>query len=152
MLEALASHDLAALKVRERIALAVRLRIEALAAHKPAARRAVQFLTLPQFAPEGARNLYRTVDAIWRGIGDTSTDFNFYSKRALLAAVYTTSLMRWFEDQSEDSRATWEFLDARIENVMQIEKAKAAAKRAIEKMPSPLSVLNKMRESARSRS
>ncbi len=101
MLEGLKAHDLAAMKVREKIALAVRLRIEALSAHKPAARRAVQFLTLPQFAPEGLRNLYRTVDAIWRGIGDTSTDFNFYTKRVLLAGVYTTTLMRWFEDQSD---------------------------------------------------
>ena len=149
MLEGLKAQDISSLKVREKIALAVRLRIEALAAHKPAARRAVQFLTLPQFAPEGLRNLYRTVDAIWRAIGDTSTDFNFYTKRALLAGVYTSTLMRWFEDTSEDSRATWEFLSARIENVMQIEKAKAAAKRAMKKMPSPLSLLNKVRERAR---
>ncbi|MFZ1991415.1 MAG: COQ9 family protein [Alphaproteobacteria bacterium] len=150
MLEALKAHDLSALKVREKIALAVRLRIDALAAHKPAARRAVQFLTLPQFAPEGMRNLYRAVDTIWRAIGDASTDFNFYTKRALLAGVFTTTLMRWFEDQSEDSRATWEFLDARIENVMQIEKAKAQARKVFERMPSPLSVLNKVRERARS--
>ena len=149
LLQRLKAHDLSSLKVREKIALAVRLRIEVLAAHKPAARRAVQFLTLPQFAPEGLRNLYRTVDAIWRAIGDTSTDFNFYTKRALLAGVYTSTLMRWFEDQGEDCRLTWEFLNARIENVMQIEKAKAAAKRALDKMPSPLSVLNKVRERAR---
>ena len=150
MLEALQAQDISSLKVREKIALAVRLRVEALAAHKPAARRAVQFLTLPQFAPEGVRNLYRTVDAIWRAIGDTSTDFNFYTKRALLAGVYTSTLMRWFEDQSEDGRATWEFLDARIDNVMQIEKAKAAARRAFDKLPSPLSMLKKVRERVRS--
>jgi len=152
MLGALKARDLSGLKVREKIALAVRLRIEALAAHKSAARRAVQFLMVPQFAPEGVRNLYRTVDVIWRAIGDTSTDFDFYTKRALLAGVYTSTLMRWFDDQSEDGRATWEFLDARIKNVMQIENAKAAAKRAIEKMPSPLSVLSKMRERAGPRS
>ena len=137
MLEALKAHDLSELKVREKIALAVRARIEALAGHKPAARRAVQFLALPQFAAEGVRNLYRTVDQIWRGIGDTSTDFNFYTKRALLAGVYASTLLRWFEDESEDGRATWEFLDARIANVMQIEKAKAAAKRALDKIPTP---------------
>lgn len=149
MLEALKAHELSALKIRERIALAVRLRIEALKTHKAAARRAVQFLTLPQFAPEGFRNLYRTVDAIWRGIGDTSTDFNFYTKRALLAGVYAATLMRWFEDTSEDGRATWEFLDARIDNVMQIEKAKAEARKVFARMPSPLDALNKARERAR---
>lgn len=149
MLGGLKAHDLSAMKVREKIALAVRLRIEALATHKAAARRAVQFLTLPQFAPEGMRNVYHTVDAIWRGIGDTSTDFNFYTKRALLAGVYTTTLMRWFEDQSEDGRVTWEFLDARIQNVMQIEKAKASARKLFARVPSPLDALRQARERAR---
>ena len=149
MVQGLKGYDLSALKIREKIALAVRLRIEALAAHKPAARRAAQFLALPQFAPEGLRNLYRTVDAIWRGIGDKSTDFNFYTKRVLLAGVYAATLMRWFEDQSEDGRATWEFLDARIENVMQIEKAKANARKIFARVPSPLDALRRAREQTR---
>jgi ubiquinone biosynthesis protein COQ9 len=145
MLAGLAAQDLDGMKIREKIALAVRLRIEALAAHKPAARRAFQFLTLPQFAPEGLKNLYRTVDQIWRGIGDTSTDFNFYSKRALLAGVFTATLMRWFDDMSEDSAPTWEFLGRRIDNVMQIEKAKASARKIFDKMPSLSEALGKMR-------
>ncbi len=60
----------------------------------------------------GAKLLYRTVDAMWRAIGDTSTDFNFYTKRAILAGVYSATLMRWFTDDSEDEAATQEFLGA----------------------------------------
>jgi ubiquinone biosynthesis protein COQ9 len=76
-------------------------RLALLAPHKEAARRAAAFLTLPPHAAMGAKLLYRTVDTIWRAIGDTSTDFNFYTKRAILAAVYSATLMRWFTDDSE---------------------------------------------------
>ena len=83
------------------------------------------FLTLPPHATMGAKLLYRSVDRMWRAVGDTSTDFNFYTKRAILAGVYWATLMRWFTDQSEDEAETKAFLDARIENVMQFEKFKA---------------------------
>jgi ubiquinone biosynthesis protein COQ9 len=124
------------MKVREKIALAVRTRIAVIEPHKEAARRAAAFLTLPPHASTGARLLYRSVDAIWHAIGDTSTDFNFYTKRAILAGVYSTTLMRWFNDDSEDESATEEFLAARIENVMQFEKLKAQAKERLSKLPS----------------
>jgi ubiquinone biosynthesis protein COQ9 len=65
---------------------------------------------------------------MWRAAGDTSTDFNFYTKRGILAGVYTSTLMRWFNDASEDESGTHAFLDARIENVMQFEKFKAGMK------------------------
>ncbi len=90
------------MKIRERISAAVLARLEVLAPHKEAARRAGAFLTLPPHAPLGMTLLYRTVDAMWRAAGDTSTDFNFYTKRAILAGVYSATLMRWFNDDSED--------------------------------------------------
>ncbi|MFO1187265.1 MAG: COQ9 family protein [Alphaproteobacteria bacterium] len=145
MADGLKAHDLAALKVRERVKLAVRLRIEALAAHKPAARAALHHLASPLFAAEGMKLLYRTVDTIWREIGDTSTDFNFYSKRALLAGVYASTLWTWTEDMSGDCAKTWAFLDRRIENVMGIEKAKAKLRGALSKLPDPLKVLSALR-------
>jgi ubiquinone biosynthesis protein COQ9 len=151
MLARLASEDLAKMKIRERIAFAVRTRIEALAEHKPAARRAMQLLALPQFAPEGLKLLYRTVDAIWRGVGDTSTDFNFYSKRALLAGVYSATLLRWFEDDSDDGAPTWAFLARRIEDVMKIEKAKGAFAQRFGALPDPLNVLSRLRYPDRTR-
>ena len=120
----LAKLKLPQMKIRDRIKTAVLTRLELLAAHKEAARRAAAFLTLPPHAAMGAKLLYRTVDTIWRAIGDTSTDFNFYTKRAILAAVYSATLMRWFTDDSEGEAATQEFLAHRIDNVMQFEKLK----------------------------
>ena len=79
--------------------------------------------------------MYRSVDAMWRAAGDTSTDFNFYTKRGILAGVYGSTLVRWFNDTSEDESATNEFLAARIENVMQFEKFKAKAKGALANLP-----------------
>jgi ubiquinone biosynthesis protein COQ9 len=79
--------------------------------------------------------MYRTVDAMWRAAGDTSTDFNFYTKRGILAGVYASTLMRWFNDTSEDEKPTDDFLAARIDNVMQFEKLKAKAKDALSNFP-----------------
>ncbi len=116
------------MKIRERIAAAVLARIGALGPHKDAARRAAAFLMLPMHAALGMTLVYRTVDAMWRAAGDTATDFNFYSKRAILAGVYSATLMRWFNDTSEDESETRAFIAARIENVMQFEKLKAQVK------------------------
>jgi ubiquinone biosynthesis protein COQ9 len=131
----LAAADLKALKIRERIATAVKTRLAVLKPHKEAARRAAAMLSLPMHAALGARLLYRTVDAMWRAVGDTSTDFNFYTKRGILAGVYGSTAMRWFNDTSEDEKPTEEFLAARIENVMQFEKFKAKAKEALSNFP-----------------
>lgn len=137
MERSLAACELAKMKVRERIRTAVLLRIDALRPHKEAARRAAAFLSLPPHAGRALTLLYRTVDAMWRGVGDTATDFSFYTKRATLAGVYSTTLMRWFNDQSEDETATKDFLDARIANVMQFEKFKAQVKDGLSRVPSP---------------
>jgi ubiquinone biosynthesis protein COQ9 len=131
----LAGMDLPAMKVRARIAAAVRTRLAILKPHKEAARRAAAMLSLPVHAPLAAKLLYRTVDTMWRAAGDTSTDFNFYTKRAILAGVYGATLVRWFNDTSEDEKPTGEFLAARIENVMQFEKFKAKAKDALSSFP-----------------
>ena len=132
---ALAASDLKAMKIRERIAAAVRARLTVLKPHKEAARRAAAMLSLPMNAALGARLMYRTVDAMWRSVGDTSTDFNFYTKRGILAGVYGATSMRWFTDDSADQKVTEEFLAARIENVMQFEKLKAKAKKALSNFP-----------------
>ncbi|MBA2588965.1 MAG: COQ9 family protein [Alphaproteobacteria bacterium] len=131
----LAVTDLKAMKIRERIAAAVKARLAVLRPHKEAARRAAALLSLPMNAALGAKLLYRTVDAMWRAAGDTSTDFNFYTKRGILAGVYGSTAMRWFNDTGEDEKATDEFLAARIENVMQFEKFKAKAKDALANFP-----------------
>jgi ubiquinone biosynthesis protein COQ9 len=127
--------DLKAMKIRERIAAAVKTRLAILKPHKEAARRAAAMLSLPMHAALGAKLMYRTVDAMWRAAGDTSTDFNFYTKRGILAGVYGSTAMRWFNDTSADEKPTEEFLAARIDNVMQFEKFKAKAKEALSNFP-----------------
>jgi ubiquinone biosynthesis protein COQ9 len=134
----LATMDLKSMKIRERITAAVKARIDAVRPWKEAARRAAAFLSLPPHAALGAQLVYNTVDAMWRAAGDSSTDFNFYTKRGILAAVYTSTLMRWFTDTSADESATEQFLKDRIENVMQFERFKAQAKQAFDRLP-PLS-------------
>ena len=130
----LAKLKLAAMPMRKRIATAVKTRLAILRPHKEAARRAVAHLSLPPNVALGAKLVYRTVDAMWRAAGDVSTDFNFYTKRAILACVYSATLMRWFTDDSADESATDAFLAARIENVMQFEKLKARAKARLERL------------------
>lgn len=124
MLRALESRELAAMKVRDRVRTAVLTRLEMAAPHREAVRRALNLEALPQHAPRALRQLYRTVDAVWYAAGDTATDFNFYTKRLLLAGVYSATLLRWLDDKSEGFTATAAFLDRRLADVMRIEKAK----------------------------
>jgi ubiquinone biosynthesis protein COQ9 len=145
MAEDLKTRGLDNMRIRDKVTLAVRLRIEAMAEHRAAARRAASTLTLPHNAALGPRLLYETVDAIWRAIGDTSTDFNFYSKRAILAGVYSSTLMVWFEDFSDGCEKTWTFLDHRIENVMEFEKFKARTREKLKDIPSPLAFFSALR-------
>jgi len=130
----LAKLKLAAMPVRQRIAIAVKTRLSILKPHKEAARRAAAHLSLPPNVALGVRLVYRTVDAMWRAAGDVSTDFNFYTKRAILAGVYSATLLRWLADDSADESATGAFLDARIENAMQFEKLKAQAGSALARL------------------
>jgi ubiquinone biosynthesis protein COQ9 len=138
----LARFELAAMPVRGRITTAVKTRLTILKPRKEAARRAVAHLSLPPNVALGAKLVYRTVDAMWRAAGDVSTDFNFYTKRAILAGVYSATLMRWFADDSADESATDAFLAARIENVMQFEKFKGRVKEQAKKLPSLSEVLS----------
>ena len=96
----------------------------AFAREEATARRALALLALPLNAPLGLKLLYRTVDAMWYAAGDTSADFNFYTKRATLAGVYSSTLLFWLNDRSPGDEATWAFLGRRIDNVMSFEKLK----------------------------
>ena len=107
-------------RTRDRLTLAVRLRLEFLAPHRETVRRALAFVALPLNAGIGARCAYRTVDAIWRAAGDRAVDFSFYTKRGLLAAVYSATVLYWLTDTSDDFADTWDFLDRRIGDVMKL--------------------------------
>ena len=132
-------------RMRDSVTAAVKARIEVLALHKEAARRAAAFLAVPQNAPLGAKLMMKSVDAMWRAAGDRSSDFSYYTKRAMLAGVYGSTLAYWFSDSSEGNSATWTFLDHRIDNVMAIEKFKGKAKESFAKLPDPLGIFNALR-------
>src|SRR6056300_214211 len=147
MLAALQAADLGDMRFRDRIAHAVRLRLEAVE-DKELVRRGMTLFALPPYAADGARALWQTADHIWQALGDTSQDVNWYTKRATLSAVYSATVLYWLGDTSEDDAATWTFLDRRIDNVMQIEslKAKARANPALSRLlQGPLGLLGLIR-------
>lgn len=125
LVEEMERRGVSSMKVRERVTLGVRIRLEQNTQHREAIRRALAMLAMPFNGLLASKLLYRTVDAIWYAAGDTATDFNFYTKRALLAGVYSSTLLFWLNDRSENFTATWAFLDRRIEDVMRIEKLKS---------------------------
>ena len=124
MLERIKATDMSALKFREKNAAAVRFRLEAVD-DKEVVRRGTSLFALPHHAADGAKAIWGTCDKIWDALGDTSDDVNWYTKRATLSAVYSSTVLYWLGDDSIDHQATWAFLDRRIENVMQFEKFKA---------------------------
>jgi ubiquinone biosynthesis protein COQ9 len=145
MVEAMEREDLASLKVRERIALGVRRRLELYAADREAIRRALAVLALPQNGPLALRLLYRTVDAIWYAAGDTATDFNFYTKRALLAAVYSSTLLAWLDDRSPGLEETWAFLDRRIADAMRLPQTAQRFVEPLRWLPNPVYLFRQAR-------
>lgn len=147
MLARLAEKNLSELRFRDRIATAVRLRLEAVE-DKELVRRGMALFSLPMYAGDGARAIWGTCDHIWTALGDTSEDVNWYTKRATLSGVYGSTVLYWLGDDSPDHANTWEFLDRRIENVMQFEKFKAQArdnKIVSQLMAAPMSILGRIK-------
>ena len=101
------------------------MRLEIMAPAREAVRRALSILAMPQNAPTGLKAGWRSADIMWRIAGDTSTDFNHYTKRMTLGGVYASTLLVWLDDQSEGWAETAAFLDRRIDDVMRFEKFKA---------------------------
>ena len=113
------------MKIRDKIRSLVWRRLEVMGPAREAVRRALAILAMPQNLPLALRIGWRTADVMWRIAGDTSTDFNHYTKRMTLGAVYGSTLLVWLDDQSEGWTETAAFLDRRIDDVMKIEKLKA---------------------------
>ncbi|PQO21883.1 COQ9 family protein [Rhodobacteraceae bacterium WD3A24] len=153
MLERLRATDLSQMRFRDRVATAVRYRLEAID-DREAARRGATLFALPRHAAEGAQAIWTTADLIWEALGDTSDDANWYSKRAILSGVFSATFLFWLGDESADHAATWAFLDRRIEEVMRFEQAKGAANRnplLRAALAGPLRALSRVRPPARAR-
>ncbi|WP_118858148.1 COQ9 family protein [Sphingomonas mesophila] len=125
MAEAFPPDRIAALKIRDRITELLWFRFQAMLPAREAVRSGLAILARPDNALRGARLGWRTADRIWRLAGDTATDFNHYTKRLTLGAVYSSTLLVWLDDDSEGLVATRAFLDRRIADVMRFEKWKA---------------------------
>jgi ubiquinone biosynthesis protein COQ9 len=138
MLEALATMNLAAMRTRDRIAAAIRIRLQQAAPHREAVRRSLTVLALPFNAPVALRCIHRTVDAIWYAAGDTATDYNWYTKRGLLAGVLSATVLYWLNDKSEGSADTFVFLDRRLDEVLRVGGALGRAGGAFSRLIDPL--------------
>lgn len=145
MLEAFPPERIAAMKIRERIRELVMFRLERLLPEREALRRALAILAAPVHAPAAAKLAWRSADRIWRLAGDTATDFNHYSKRAILIGVYGSASLIFLDDESEGLADTRSFLDRRIANVMQFEKAKARWRGSRDRVPSLSRFLGRLR-------
>ncbi|MDG1430267.1 MAG: COQ9 family protein [Paracoccaceae bacterium] len=123
MIAKMAETDQSEMRYRDRVALAIRTRLEL--SDKEAVRRGSTLFSLPQNAGDGAKAIWETADGIWKSLGDSSRDVNWYTKRMTLSAVYSSVVLYWLGDASDNNEETWAFLDRRIDNVMQFEKTKA---------------------------
>ena len=121
LLAELAEMDLETMRIRDRIHACVKTRLAMNARHKEAMRRLLSFLALPQNARLTTKMPWRTCSEMWYAAGDTSTDWNHYSKRGLLASVYSSTILYWMADDGDDNGdfpETWGFLDRRIDDVL----------------------------------
>ncbi len=125
-----------AMKIRDRITALVVTRLEIAAPDREGQRRSLAIMAMPQNIPTATRIGWRSADRMWRLAGDTATDFNHYTKRMTLSAVYASTLAIFVNDESDDFADTRAFLDRRIDNVMQFEKVKAQAKSRQDMLPS----------------
>jgi len=145
MLAEFTADRIAAMKIRDRIGNLIRFRFSLLRPQKEALRRAVAVLAMPQNALAAGRLAWRSADRIWRVAGDTATDYNHYTKRAILIGVYASTTLVFLDDESDELAATHAFLDRRIDDVMRFEKVKARFTGRAHRRPSLTRFLGRLR-------
>ena len=151
MLERLPAETLAAMKIRARITALVEARLALLAPHREALRRAQAVLAMPNHLAEAARLGWNAADVMWRAAGDTAVDYNHYTKRATLGAVYAATMLTFVNDESDGFADTRAFLARRIEDIMRFEKAKARFTAQSDMHFSPARFLGRLRYRAENR-
>lgn len=115
---------LSEMRIQDRIRHGVRVRLEVDQYRKPVIRALLKAFASPPMSKTGVRALYDTADCLWRAAGDTARDYNHYTKRLILSGVYSSTVLIWLSDGTEDHAKTWAFLDKRIEGVMRFEQTK----------------------------
>jgi len=145
MLARLAKEEAASLSLSRRVALALRLRFELLLPWREAVRRGLSILAMPQNAPLALPLLYDTVDAMWHGVGDRSTNFGFYTKRATLAAIQAAATLYWLDDRSPDFADTQAFIERRLDHLHRFGRLRADFAAVAERLPNPFRLLRPLR-------
>lgn len=138
-----------AMKIRERITALLATRMEIMAPDRESLRRAMAIMASPQNLPRAAKIGWRSADRMWRLAGDNASDFNHYTKRMTLSAVYGSLLTVFVNDESDNFADSRAFLDRRIDNVIQFEKVKAQAKARRENIPSLSCFIGRLRYPAK---
>ncbi len=136
---------IAAMKVRDRIRSMIWFRLETTGNAREAVRSALAILAMPHNLPLALRIGWRSADLMWRIAGDTATDYNHYTKRLTLSAVYTATLLAWLDDDSDGWADTAAFLDRRLADVMRFEKWKAEWRGNAIRRPSLARFLGRLR-------
>lgn len=149
MADALPAEKLATMKIRERIRALVQFRLDAVAGREEALRRALAIMAMPQNVPTALKTGWHSADVMWRLAGDTATDWNHYSKRAILASLYGATLAVFLDDDSDGKAETAAFLDRRIEGVMRFETLKRQWLQPNREHFSPIRFLGRLRYRAR---
>ena len=137
MADEMAMLDLESMRTRDKIAIAIAVRLDSQIGNRDAIRKGLKLLADPRYVADGAKSLALTVDRVWRIVGDTSTDFNYYTKRGLLAGVYSATLIYWLNDNSEDQHKTREFLSNRISEVLRFGQTAAGLSKVVDRLPNP---------------
>ncbi|MDA9008332.1 COQ9 family protein [Alphaproteobacteria bacterium] len=142
MVEVVSKEDLAELGIKGGISAVLMARFKANQESREAIRRAVALLAQPSNTGLATKLLLKTVGAVWVAVGDKSEDYNYYSKRALLAGVYSATLLVWLDDESEDLSDTKAFLERRLSGVVstfgKIGKLRSAFAKHFPNLPDPL--------------
>ena len=131
MLEKLENVNPANHRIRDRVRVALLARFEVLNPYKEAVRESLSFWLWPTRKARAMKITWRLADRIWEWAGDTSADYNHYTKRGLLSGVIASTTMAWLNDADEDMEKTKAFLDRRIENVMQLGKVINSVKQKV---------------------
>lgn len=152
MLEACPADELQRLPVRRRIARLVRARLEALTPHREAVRRALAARGLPGNWLETSKSFWTTLDRIWQAVGlpaEADAGLNYYTRRLILAGVLMATTLFWLEDESEGCRASWAFLDERIDNALQIGRLVGSLGGVLARVPGLSGLARPAREGSR---
>ena len=132
--------------LKSKIFRAIQIRLQQNIVYRDAIKKAVGYLLLPWNQKFLFTGLYKTVDSIWLGVNHFPTDFSFYTKRLTLAGIYSSTLLYWLRDTSENYQETWNFLTRRLEDLGKIPVLRQKLMAARHYIPSPIRLWQKLKQ------